>query len=129
MSLAEDAQIPSEDDASQPKKPNVLSLTIRDRAVLYAAYMPFLKGGGLFIPTHKPYQIGDRVQLLLSLMDETEKLPTSAKVAWITPKAAQGNRAAGIGVQFLESEGAIVRNKIETYLAGMLQSDKPTHTF
>ena len=28
----------------------ILSLTIKDKAVLYAAYMPFVKHGGLFIP-------------------------------------------------------------------------------
>ena len=28
----------------------ILSLTIKDKAVLYAAYMPFVKNGGMFIP-------------------------------------------------------------------------------
>ena len=32
-------------------RPGVLSLNIRERAALYAAYMPFLRGGGIFIPT------------------------------------------------------------------------------
>lgn len=112
----------------KPKKPGILSLTIRDRSVLYAAYMGFIKNGGLFIPTNKSYCLGDEVFLLLNLMEETEKLPAAGKVVWITPKGAQGNRAAGIGVQFSAEEGALVRNKIETYLAGMLKSDKPTHT-
>ncbi len=31
----------------------ILSLTIKDKSVLYAAYMPFIKEGGLFIPTSK----------------------------------------------------------------------------
>lgn len=114
-------------EAPKPK-PGVLSLTIRDRTVLYAAFMGFIKNGGLFIPTNKPYRLGDEVFLLLNLMEETEKLPAAGKVIWISPKGAQGNRAAGIGVQFNEEESSQVRNKIETYLAGMLQSDKPTHT-
>lgn len=113
---------------SNSKKPGILSLTIRDKAVLYAAYMPFIKYGGLFIPTNRTYQLGDEVFLLLNLMDESEKIPAAGKVVWITPKGSQGNRATGIGVQFSEEEGNLVRNKIETYLAGMLQSDKPTHT-
>ena len=33
----------------------ILSLTIKDKSVLYAAYMPFIKDGGLFIPTNKHY--------------------------------------------------------------------------
>ena len=39
----------------------ILSLTIKDKAVLYAAYMPFVKNGGMFIPTSKSYKLGDEV--------------------------------------------------------------------
>ncbi|ABD80913.1 PilZ domain-containing protein [Saccharophagus degradans] len=105
----------------------ILSLTIRDKAVLYAAYMPFVEHGGLFIPTNKSYVLGDEVFMLLSLMDEPEKIPVAGRVIWITPKGAQGNRAAGIGVQF-SGEDDIAANKIENYLAGSLESDRPTHT-
>lgn len=31
----------------------ILSLTIKDKSVLYAAFMPFIKHGGLFIPDRK----------------------------------------------------------------------------
>ena len=104
----------------------ILSLTIKDKAVLYAAYMPFIKGGGLFIPTNKEYKMGDEVFLLLNLMDEPEKIPVAGKVVWMTPKGAQGNKASGVGVQFAEDGQA--KNKVETYLAGALTSDRPTHT-
>lgn len=107
----------------------ILSLTIKDKAVLYAAYMPFLVNGGLFVPTNKSYGIGDEVFLLLSLMDESEKIPIAGKVVWLTPRGAQGSRAAGIGVQFSdEEETAQANSKIENHLAGSLQSDRPTHT-
>lgn len=105
----------------------ILSLTIKDKAVLYAAYMPFVQHGGMFIPTSKSYKLGDEVFMLLSLMDESEKIPVAGKVVWVTPKGAQGNRAAGIGVQFSDQDNTAV-NKIETYLAGSLTSDRPTHT-
>ena len=105
----------------------ILSLAIKDKAVLYAAYMPFIQNGGLFIPTKKEYDLGDEVFMLLNLMDEAEKLPVAGKVVWITPKGAQGNRAAGIGVQFNDQDD-MARTKIETYLAGALQSDRHTHT-
>ena len=65
--------------------------------------------------------------MLLNLMDESEKIPVAGKVVWVTPKGAQGNRAAGIGVQFNE-EDETAKNKIETYLAGSLSSDRPTHS-
>ena len=113
--------------SQQSSRNGILSLTIRDKAVLYAAYMPFLIHGGLFIPTNKPYRIGDEVFMLLNLMDETEKIPVAGKVVWVTPRGAQGNRAAGIGVQFNGQDDTATR-KIETYLAGALESDRPTHT-
>ncbi len=105
----------------------ILSLTIKDKAVLYAAYMPYVANGGLFIPTNKSYKLGDEVFLLLNLMDEPEKIPAAGKVVWVTPRGAQGNRAAGIGVQFNESDNTAT-SKIETYLAGSLDSERPTHT-
>lgn len=105
----------------------IMTLAIKDKAVLYAAYMPFVQGGGLFIPTNKAYKLGDEVFMLLSLMEEPEKIPVAGKVVWITPKGAQGNRAAGIGVQFNAQDNTALR-KIETYLAGSLESDRPTHT-
>jgi len=121
------------DEVKKPPMPGglrqgILSLTIKDKSALYAAYMPFIKNGGLFIPTNKIYGLGDEVFMLLTLMEETEKLPVAGKIVWITPKGAQGNRAAGIGVQFSEQDGGAARNKIEGYLAGALQADRPTHT-
>jgi len=112
---------------SAPRQ-GILSLTIKDKSALYAAYMPFVKGGGLFIPTKKDYQLGEEVFMLLTLMDESEKIPVAGKIVWVTPPGAQGNRAAGIGVQFSDQDDGAARNKIEGFLAGALESDRPTHT-
>lgn len=106
----------------------ILSLTIRDKNALYAAYMPFIKNGGLFIPTSKTYQLGDEVFMLLNLMEETERIPVAGKIIWITPKGAEGYRSTGIGVQFSDQDGGQTRAKIENYLAGALESDRQTHT-
>jgi len=106
----------------------ILSLAIKDKSSLYAAYMPFVKNGGLFIPTNKVYKLGDEVFMLLTLMDETEKLPVAGKIVWVTPMGAQGARIAGIGVQFSNQDNGGVRNKIEAYLAGALKSERQTHT-
>ena len=115
-------------NAKLPPRQGILSLTIKDKSALYAAYMPFVKNGGLFIPTNKAYQLGDEVFMLLTLMDETEKLPVAGKIVWITPKGAQGNRTSGIGVQFSELDKGQTRNKIENYLAAALKSERQTHT-
>lgn len=107
----------------------ILTLSIKDKGALYNAYMPFLKNGGIFVPTNKKYRIGDEVFILVNLMDEKERLPIAGKVVWITPPGSQGNRVAGIGVQFNDSaDGEAARGKIETYLAAMQNVDRPTHT-
>lgn len=110
-------------------RPGVLSLAIKEKAALFAAYMPFVKGGGLFIPTNKPHKIGEEVYMLLSIMDDPARVPVSGKVIWITPQGAHGGRAQGIGVQFAANEsGNVARNKIEGFLGGALKSTRPTHT-
>ena len=109
-------------------KPGVMSLGIKERSALYASYMPFLKSGGLFIPTSKPYKVGEEVFLLLSLLDDPEKLKVAGQVVWINP-FTHGNRPQGIGVQFNENQGgAEARNKIEGLLATALKSTRQTYT-
>ncbi len=106
----------------------ILTLTIKDKSALYVAYMPFIKNGGLFIPTNKPYRLGDEVFILLTLMDSSERLPVAGRIVWVTPRGAQGKRAAGIGVQFSEQDNGETQKKIETHLAGALGAERPTHT-
>jgi len=109
-------------------RPGVLSLTIKDKNALYAAYMPFIQGGGIFVPSNKSYKIGDEVFMLLTLMDNKEKVPVAGHVVWITPQGAQSGRTAGIGIKFSEKDSGAARNKIEGILAGALKSERPTHT-
>jgi type IV pilus assembly protein PilZ len=109
-------------------RPGVLSLSIKEKAALYAAYMPYLKCGGMFVPTTRPYQLGDDVYLILTLLDDPTRIPVAGKVVWISP-AAGGNKTPGIGVHFPADEtGAAARKKIEDALGGALKSARPTHT-
>ncbi|MBY4677184.1 PilZ domain-containing protein [Marinobacterium arenosum] len=112
--------------AAQRGGNGILSLVVEDKESLYQAYLPYIKNGGLFVATSVPYQLGDEVFLLLSLMDEPDKLPVAGKVVWVTPVGAQNGRPAGIGVQ-LSSEDATLVAKIETYLAGALNSGRKTN--
>lgn len=123
--MAEDAL---DDSKNAVPKPGVLSLAIKEKASLYAAYMPFVKGGGLFIPTTKTFNIGEEVFMLLSLVDDPVKLKVVGQVVWVTP-ATQPNKPQGIGVQFNEKDGGLeARNKIEALLGPALKSNRPTHT-
>ena len=117
-------------DPQQGGRPSVLSLNIREKSALYAAYIPQLKNGGIFIPTARAHQLGDEVFMLVSLPDDATKMPVSGRVVWITPADAQGKRAQGVGVQFSPDEaGRSAKKKIESLLAGMLDGTKLTHTF
>ena len=70
--------------------------------------MSFLLNGGLFVPTTRPYRLGDEIFLLLTLMDEPEKLPVAGRVVWIIPEGAQGNRQAGIGIELSDEDVTII---------------------
>ena len=109
---------------------NRLSLTIRDLAALYSAYMPFVENGGLFVPTQKQYQLGQEMFILLTLniKNMRDTIPIAGKIIWISPPNCQGGKKAGIGIQFSDLDKGASKNKIETQLAGALQSDRPTHT-
>jgi type IV pilus assembly protein PilZ len=110
-------------------KQGIISHAIKDKAALYSAYMPFLKGGGLFVSTARRYFLGDEVFMLLTLPESNERLPVAGRVVWVTPPGAQGNRPAGIGVQFPETaEGETVKVRIEALLAGSLTAERSTHT-
>lgn len=112
---------------SLPTRQGLLSLALPDKATLYKSYMPFLKGGGLFVATAKPYKIHDEVFLLLTLPEEKERRPVSGRVAWLA-QSPSGGRPQGVGVQFVDTaENEAVRSRIEVLLAGM-SVDHPTHT-
>ena len=110
------------------KRPGVLSLSIKDKNALYAAYMPFVKNGGLFIPTSRKYKLGEEVFMLLNLLSGNDKIPVAGRVVWITPPGAQGQKHAGVGIQFNQKDSGPARNKIETLLGGALKSSRTTHT-
>jgi len=117
------------DTSAESGRPSVLSLNIKEKSALYAAYIPQLRNGGIFIPTTRSYRLGDEVFMLITLPGEAAKMPVAGKVVWITPAQAQGKKAQGIGVQFSGDEaGQSARRRIEGLIAGTLDSGKPTHT-
>lgn len=110
-------------------RPSVIQLVFREKGALYAAYMPLLTEGGLFVPTAREYRIGDDIYLLLSLPDDAQRFPVAGKVAWITPANASGGRTQGVGVRFPNDEKSRhLKLKIEEILGTSLQSAKPTQT-
>ena len=110
-------------------RPSVIQLVFREKGALYAAYVPILLDGGLFVPTTREYKLGDDIYLLLSLPDDPQRYPVAGKVAWITPANASGGRTQGVGVRFPNDEKTrLLKLKIEEVLGTQLQSAKPTQT-
>jgi len=123
------AETPAASSAAPVARPSVLSLAIKEKSALYAAYMPFLVNGGIFVPTNKGYKLGDDIYLILTLMDDPNKYPVAGKVAWVTPAGANNNRAQGIGVHFPgDDTGMKIRQRIEELLGAALGSSRATHT-
>lgn len=85
-------------------RPSVIQLSIKEKAALYAAYIPMFTEGGVFIPTSREYALGDDVYVLLSLPEDTQRYPVAGKVAWVTPAKAAGGRTQGVGISFPKDE-------------------------
>jgi type IV pilus assembly protein PilZ len=115
--------------SSSSRRPSVIQLAIKERAALYAAYIPVFADGGLFIPTDKDYKLGDDVYVLVTLPNDPNKYPVSGKVGWITPPRAYGNRAQGVGVKFPKDEKSRqLKLSIEEILGSSLSSGRSTQT-
>ncbi|MDO9114820.1 MAG: PilZ domain-containing protein [Polaromonas sp.] len=115
--------------SSSAARPSVIQLAIREKAALYAAYIPLFSEGGVFIPSARDYKLGDDVYVLLTLPEDTQRYPVAGKVAWVTPARASGNRTQGVGVRFPDDEKSrLLKIKIEEILGAHLASDRPTQT-
>ncbi|MGC1173111.1 PilZ domain-containing protein [Polaromonas sp.] len=115
--------------SSSAARPSVIQLAIREKAALYAAYIPLFAEGGVFIPSARDYKLGDDVYVLLTLPEDTQRYPVAGKVAWVTPARASGNRTQGVGVRFPNDEKSrLLKIKIEEILGAHLASDRPTQT-
>ena len=115
--------------AATAARPSVVQLAIKEKAALYAAYIPLFQEGGIFIPTAREYQLGADVYVLMTLPDDTQRYPIAGKVAWVTPARAAGNRTQGVGVRFpADEKSRALKLKIEEILGAHLASDRPTQT-
>ena len=96
----------------------MLSFAITDINLLHQIYMPFLRSGGLFIATDRPYKMGDELFLLLTLPDQpNERSPITGQVVWITPAGVVGNKKQGVGIQFIGVQSGDLKKRIEHILA------------
>ncbi len=99
-----------------------LDYSINEQVELNLSYLPFIKGGGLFIPTEVTFYLDDMVKVKLALMGE--ELAIEGKVVWITPKNSIYHIHVGIGIELIgqtaKSIGEKIRSKVDgsTLLGG-----------
>ena len=116
-------------NAPTTPRPSVMQLAIKEKAALYAAYIPLFADGGIFVPTTRDYRLGDDVYVLLTLPDDPQRYPIAGRVAWVTPERASGNRTQGVGIQFPKDPKSVeLKARIEQILGTALSSEKPTQT-
>jgi len=104
----------------------IIQLNIPDRATLQASYMSFVQGGGLFIPSKQAVKLGDEIFVLATLPEQSQKIPLTGKVIWISRKQT-GVKPHGFAIQLSGEKGIYYKNEAEKLLAGSV-SDHPNFT-
>ena len=94
----------------------VLNYVINDLLDLNLSYMPFIKDGGLFVPTQEIYFLGDALNVDLQLPTKEHPIRIEGKVVWLTPKNALHHVIAGIGIQFTGVDAVTIRKELESLL-------------
>jgi type IV pilus assembly protein PilZ len=109
---------------------NVFDWHYRNKQHLAQNHMPFINGGGLFIPTEDSFKLGDIVKANIKLFNDPKVYAIKGRVVWLTPRFAQAGKMAGIGIHFVESEESIeLDKKIRFYLADLDQKERRSSTF
>jgi type IV pilus assembly protein PilZ len=109
--------------------PFVLHVDLANLEELYTAYMPFINGGGLFVPTTQKHNLGDAIMISLTLPNLSQEHLILGTIVWFTPPGAQTGTPTGIGVQFNDTEqNKAISIWIKNVLADYPRSDQPTNT-
>lgn len=91
-----------------------LTFIIANTAELNASLIPFINGGGIFIPTNKQYALGDHITVDVHLPGKNDPLIIAGDVIWINPKNALHHALPGIGIQFTGADAKNIRTLLES---------------
>ncbi|MEB4590355.1 PilZ domain-containing protein [Candidatus Thiothrix sp. Deng01] len=100
-------------------KPASLSMAIAEKSALHACYMPFIKDGGVFVPTTEKFTLHDEVILHLRLVEDGKKLLIPGRVVWISPGVGHRGTSPGVGLQFTGEQRLRVKQFIEEILGDL----------
>lgn len=107
---------------------SAIPLRFKNLDQLYKSYMPFLKNGGLFIPTRKRYLMGQELTMKVQLPEDNESLSVAGIVSWVNTENAMGHKKQGVGVEFTDGNGIALRAKIDALLSDKQDSEMSTYT-
>ena len=108
-------------------------ITIHDKKELYRSYMPFLKGGGLFLPFTNDFTVnmvkpGQTIFLILeipAIPENRAKVALSGKVVYISKGTYKG-----CGISFSDSVPfKQIKANIENTISEFNSKKEPTYTF
>ena len=103
--------------AENINKPHIKDLTL-NAELLARSYMPFIKGGGLFIAANgAEYNLGEEIFLKIDLENHTEAFRIIGQIVWLSSEHDAGDWSDGFGVQLLEEEGRRFNQQIQSILA------------
>jgi type IV pilus assembly protein PilZ len=111
-----------------PLRPQTVVIT--DKKELYRSYMPFIVGGGLFIPfneevTPNKVQPGQKMFIVFSMLESKQKIPIQGKVVWI----CKSGLTKGYGVAFGDSAPMrALKENIENQITDLMAKKEATYT-
>lgn len=106
----------------------IITCTITDTQTLYQSYLPFVSGGGIFVPKTRNHTLDEDVFVAFTLPGSNDRFPLNGKVVRINHKATT-TKPAGFAIQFGSDPNSVrIRNEVERLLAGQLESANPTFT-
>lgn len=74
-----------------------------DLQSLKRAFMPFVMGGGIFIPTQNDYHLGDFIKTTITFPESKHDYTFTGEVIWISSKSLHNH--AGVGITCNDDEG------------------------
>lgn len=110
-----------------PRTGGIIHAHIPDKDTLYACYMPFIAGGGLFIPSNQAVSLGEEVFVLATLPDQPQKVPLTGKVIWLSYQHS-GSHVKGFGMQLSGEKGRYYKSEAEKMLTGLKSEGRTSYT-
>ena len=79
----------------QPSSPGAISFNIKESRSFTRRTWRTSKEAESSFQRRVHYRLGDEIFMLISLMDDPNKLPVAGRVIWLTPPGCHGNRVQG----------------------------------